>query len=100
MVQHIKVKKILSFNQHKDEGILSHRAHRANEIYTRAFAMNQNTIFTNTIDYSKKFMKLHVTREELEEGKFDTFTNILYTRKISHLMYDYCKRLARKMKDY
>jgi hypothetical protein len=64
------------------------------------FAVNQNTIFTNTIDYAKKILKIQVTRENLEQGKVDIVPNILFARKILHLFFEYCKRLAKKMKDY
>jgi hypothetical protein len=53
------------------------------------FAVNQNTIFTNTIDYAKKMLKIQVTRENLEQGKIDIVPNILFTRKITHLFFEY-----------
>jgi hypothetical protein len=48
------------------------------------FAVNQNAIFTNTIDYAKKLMKIQITREEIEERKVGIVPNILSTREISH----------------
>jgi hypothetical protein len=43
------------------------------------FAVNQNTIFINTIDYAEKFMKLQVSEEDLREGNLDITPNILFT---------------------
>jgi hypothetical protein len=62
----------------------------------RLFAVNQNTIFINTIDYAKMLMKIQVTREELEGGKFDIVPDFLCTRKIPHLMYGYCEKTCQR----
>jgi hypothetical protein len=45
------------------------------------FAVNQNTIFINTIDYAKKFMKLQVSEEDLREENLDITPNILFTMR-------------------
>jgi hypothetical protein len=45
-------------------------------------------------------MKLQVSEEDLREGNLDIAPNILFTRKISHLMFEYSKKFANKLRTY
>jgi hypothetical protein len=45
-------------------------------------------------------MKINITEEDIKEGKFDGAPNVLFTRKIPHLMFEYSKRIAKKINNY
>jgi hypothetical protein len=64
------------------------------------FATNQKIIYTNTLEYVKRFMKIDMPEEDIKEGNFDEVPNILFTRKIPYLMFEYSKRLAKKISTY
>jgi hypothetical protein len=100
MVQFIEVKKIIPANQHKNGRTFRHRAHSADEMHFRVICSEPKYNFTNTIDYAKKFMKIQITEEDLKEGNLDIILNILFTRKIPYLMFEYSKKLAKKMNTY
>jgi hypothetical protein len=64
------------------------------------FAINQKAIYTSTIEYKKRFLKIDMTEEDIKEENFDEVPNILFTRKIPHLMSEYSKRITNKINTY
>jgi uncharacterized protein with ATP-grasp and redox domains len=42
-------------------------------------------------------MKLDMTEEDIKERILDEVPNILFTRKIPHMMLEFSKRIAKKM---
>jgi hypothetical protein len=67
---------------------------------SKLFAINQKTIYSNTIDYARRFMKINLSEEEIKEGKFDEAPNILFTRKIPHLMFEYSQKIVKKISNF
>jgi hypothetical protein len=45
-------------------------------------------------------MKIDMTEEDIKEGNFDEIPNILFTRKIPHMMFEYSKRIVKKISTY
>jgi hypothetical protein len=45
-------------------------------------------------------MKLQISEEDLREGNLDATPNILFTREIPYIMFEYSKKLAKKLRTY
>jgi hypothetical protein len=45
-------------------------------------------------------MKIDMTEKDIKEGNFDEVPNILFTRKVTHLMFECSKRIAKKINAY
>jgi hypothetical protein len=64
------------------------------------FAISQKTIYTNTVEYTKRFLKIDMREEGIKEGNVDKVFTILFTRKIPRLMFEYNKRIAKRINTY